>query len=230
MVLNLLIRTTNLQTAHSNLIRPYPIKTVDTKNLELVEIYKLLIGAIVPRPIAFVSTRSKSGITNVAPYSFFNGVSSNPPCLMFSVTRKPDGSKKNTLSNIEATKEFVVNIAGANLAEKVNLSAYPYGENESEFKKVGLTEVNSENINTPRVLEAPIQMECKLYKTLEIGSGDVGSSVIVVGEIIKLHFKDEVYKDGKIVLEKLNPLARLAGRNYAKGFEVFELERPKKID
>ena len=123
-----------------------------------------------------------------------------------------------------------VNIAGADLAEKVNLCAYPYEENESEFSKVGLTEIDSENINAPRVLEAPIQIECKLYKTLEIGNAGVGSSVVIVGEILKFHFKDEVYIDGKIVLEELKPLARLAGRNYAKDFKVFELERPKKID
>ena len=204
------------------------MKSLETKNLEVIEVYKLLIGAIVPRPIAFISTRSKSGISNLAPYSFFNGVSSSPPCLMFSATRKADGAKKDTLANIEETKEFVVNIADTKLAQQVNLSAYPYDFNESEFSKVGLDEIDSDEIKAPRVKQAPIQIECKLYNTLEIGNGEVGSSTIVVGEILKFHFQDEVLIDGKIVLEKLDPLARLSGRMYAKNFEEFEIERPKK--
>lgn len=188
--------------------------------------YKLLIGAVVPRPIALVSTVSREGVGNLAPFSFFNAISSDPPCLMISITRKSGGDKKDTLKNIEATGEFVVNTVSEWLIEPVNQCSaeYPYGV--SEMEKVGLTPEASLLVCPPRVKESPVQMECKLHKTLEVGDGNPGSAVIVVGEIVAMHVWDAAYSNGRILLEKIAPVARLAGTSYAKVAEPFSIPRP----
>jgi flavin reductase (DIM6/NTAB) family NADH-FMN oxidoreductase RutF len=189
--------------------------------------YRLLIGSIVPRPIAFVSTLSPAGIGNLAPFSFFNGVSSNPPAVMIAITRNPGGQKKDTLVNIETTKEFVVNSVNEWLVEPMNLCSanFPYGVDE--MKKVGLTPVPSQTVQPPRVKESAIQFECELYQTLEVGDGSEGSSTIVVGIIRMIHIFDQAYRDGKILLDELKPIARLAGTSYGKISGVFDLPRPK---
>ncbi|MGE0615948.1 MAG: flavin reductase family protein [Bacteriovoracia bacterium] len=200
---------------------------LDPKQLGGPAVYKIMIGAIVPRPIAWVSTISVEGVTNVAPFSFFNGVASNPPSLMFSITRKSDGGKKDSLRNIEATGEFVVNIAHEASARPLHETSaeYPYGV--SEFTRVGLTALPSRQVRAPGVAEAPIQLECRLHQKLEIGAGGPGSATIIVGEIIHIQASTDVYANGKIAIEKLRPIARLAGRSYTKLGEVFEQPAPE---
>lgn len=195
--------------------------------LDTTSIYKLLIGAIVPRPIAFVSTVSPEGVGNLAPFSFFNGVSSDPPCVMISITRKNNGEKKDTLRNIEATGEFVVNSVADWMVEPMNhcSAEYPYGV--SEMSQVGLTPVASSLVKPPRVAESPIHMECKLEKLVEIGEGKVGSATVVFGRILTMHVFDEAYAKGRILLEKIAPVSRLAGFGYGLTTETFEIPRPK---
>jgi len=201
--------------------------TLDPHELGTTANYKLLIGSIVPRPIAWISTLSADGKGNLAPFSFFNGVSSNPPCLMVAITRRKGGVKKDTLLNIEATREFVVNIVTESMAAPMNQTSadYPYGVDERI--EASLASEQSVRVKPPRVLGAPIQFECVLEKLLEIGEGDEGSSTIVVGRIVAVHVAENVYREGKILVEELKPLARLGGLAYGKTSGVFELPRPK---
>ncbi len=200
---------------------------IDPSSLSIPQIYNLLIDAIVPRPTAFVTTTNKKGQVNLAPFSYFNGVSTKPACLMISITHKRDGSKKDTLVNIEETCEFVVNSSNEWLAEPMVhcAAAYPYGVNEME--KVGLTAEPSKIVAPPRVKEAAVSMECKTYKTVLIGDGSAGSSTMVIGEIVLIHIAKEFYSNGRIDIEKYRPLARLGGASYGKITDVFDLMIPK---
>jgi flavin reductase (DIM6/NTAB) family NADH-FMN oxidoreductase RutF len=200
---------------------------LDLRTLDSTAAYKLLIGAIIPRPIAFVSTINSAGVGNLAPFSFFNGVCSAPPSLVFSITRKNDGTKKDTLRNIEENGQFVVNTVSESMAKPMNECSadYPYGVDE--MKKVGLTPLLSTLIRPARVKESPVQMECELIQTVEIGNGGVGSATLVIGKILKMHILTDAYESGKIKLEKIQPLARLAGASYGRIDGVFELPRPK---
>lgn len=203
------------------------MKTLDLTKLGVSDIYKLMIGAIVPRPIAFVSTVSQAGQGNLAPFSYFNAVSSNPPCIAFSITRKNDGSKKDTLINIEETGQFVVNSVAEWMAEPMNhcSAEYPYGVDE--MKKAGLTPVPSVRVKPPRVQESPIHMECEVYRLVEIGEAKLGAATLVIGQILMMHVLEKAYSDGKILIDEIKPLSRLAGLSYGKTREVFSLPRPK---
>ena len=199
---------------------------VDPEEIGVAERYKLLIGSIVPRPIAFVSTIDSQGQGNLAPFSFYNGVSSSPPCVVFSVSRKPDGSKKDTLLNIEQTKQFVINSANMWLAEPlVQCGAnYPHGVDEMQLS--GLTAVAAERVKPARVKESAISMECELYQLVEIGDGSPGSACLVIGRIILFHVAKQVYQLGKIDLSQLQPLSRLGGFAYGETSVAFELKVP----
>jgi flavin reductase (DIM6/NTAB) family NADH-FMN oxidoreductase RutF len=185
-----------------------------------------MVGSIVPRPIAFVSTQSESGEGNLAPFSFFNGVSSNPPCLMFSVTKKPDGSIKDTLRNILQIKQFVVNTVSEWMAEPMNHCSgeFPYGVNEME--KAGLTPIPSKFVKPPRCKEAAVQFECELERVVEVGDG-LGSGTIVVGRIVLIHIHPKVYSQGHVLIDQLQPISRLAGNSYGRVNEIFDIKRPK---
>lgn len=208
---------------------PSPVQemtSLDPDQIGPKSTYKFLIGAIVPRPIAFISTVSPEGIGNLAPFSFFNGVSSNPPAVMVAITRMSGGRKKDTLRNIEATGQFVVNSVNEWIVEPMNACSaeYPYGVDE--MQKVGLTALPSLKVRPLRVKESAIQMECELYKTLEVGEGAEGSSTIVVGRIVMMHVDSAAYKDGKVSLESIRPISRLAGLDYGRTSGVFSLTRP----
>ena len=205
---------------------PTPYRTFNFSKMPGTAIYHLMTSTIVPRPIAFVSTISPEGILNLAPFSFFNGVSSNPPCLVFSITRKPDGSKKDTLLNIEENGEFVVNSTHEWLAEKINQCSaeYPYGV--SELDKVGFTAAASTHIKPPRIQESLVHMECRLETFVPIGDGTLGSATLVVGRILEMHVAEQAFTNDRVDVLKLKPLARLGGSQWAKTSEVFEQKRP----
>jgi flavin reductase (DIM6/NTAB) family NADH-FMN oxidoreductase RutF len=223
---------TNIKTPIWQLNDPISSPVQEMISLDPVQIgqkaiYKILIGSIVPRPIAFISTMSPHGLVNLAPFSFFNGVSSNPPALMVAITRKSSGEKKDTLRNIESTRQFVVNSVNEWLVGPMNQCSaeYPYGVDE--MKKVGLTPLASISVQPPRVKEAGIQFECEYYDSLEVGDGSEGSSTIVVGKIVLVHIGSNMYEDGKIILEKFQPISRLGGLGYGRTTDTFELPRPK---
>lgn len=201
--------------------------TIDPSQISQQENYKLIIGSVLPRPIAFVSTVSPEGVPNLAPFSFFNAVCSKPPTLLFCPTyRGSDGVKKDTLVNIEATGEFVVNVVSESIVEAMNQTAaeYPYGV--SEFEQSGLTSTPSVVVKPPRVLESPVSMECKLQQIIPVGEGGVGSGFVVLGTIVQYHIRQDVYENGRIDVKKLAPVARLAGAAYCPVRDVFELPRP----
>jgi flavin reductase (DIM6/NTAB) family NADH-FMN oxidoreductase RutF len=199
---------------------------LDASKLSPPEIYRLMISAVVPRPIAWISTQSPDGKSNLAPFSFFNAVSSDPPCLMFAVTRKPDGSAKDTERNLELTGECVVNIASESFLDAMNQTSAPYDYGVSEFEKAGVATAPSRVVRAPRVRDAVVSMECKLYKTLQIGEPQVGGSLLVVVRIVHLHVVDGALKDGMVDFGKLNPLSRLGGQDYGVKIQALEKKRP----
>ncbi len=193
---------------------------------------RLILGGVVPRPIAWVSTLSETGEPNVAPFSFFNAVCYNPPTLLFCPgVRGVDGGRKDTYYNIRATKEYVINIATEELAEKMNITATDLPSEVDEFKLAGLTPAPSTVVKPPRVAESPLNFECKLQQIVDVGDGGIGSGWIIIGEVVHMHVADEVLlPDYKIDIHALKPIARLGGSQYARIHEVFEMKRlPAKL-
>ncbi|HEY9744844.1 MAG TPA: flavin reductase family protein [Oculatellaceae cyanobacterium] len=202
--------------------------TIDPTRISQQDNYKLLIGSILPRPIAFVSTQSPEGILNLAPFSFFNGVCSNPPTVLFCPTvRGSDGQKKDTLRNIEATREFVVNIVSEDIVRPMNETAAEVPFEVNEFELAGLTPAHSVVVKPPRVMESPVSLECQLQQVIYVGDGSIGSGSVVLGTVVQFHIREDLYRDGRIDTALLKPVARLAGSAYCPVRESFELQRPK---
>ena len=199
---------------------------LDFTTLPTREIYGWMIGTILPRPIAWVSTISSGGGTNLAPFSFFQGVTSNPPTLMFVPVNKHDGAKKDTVRNIEQVPEFVVNLVSFALAETMNATAalLPYGE--SEFEKFGIAAAPSERVRPPRVAAASVSFECTLDRIVQIGEGALAANV-VFGRILLMHVSDAVLdSSGRPDAGKLDLIGRLGGEAYTRTTERFSLKRP----
>ena len=198
----------------------------DPNKIPFQETHKLMIGSIVPRPIAFVSTLSKDGKNNVAPFSYFNGVCSKPPTIMFAPARRGwDGEEKDTLINIRDTEEFVVNIVSEPFAEKMVMCSTDFDSDVDEFIESDLTPVPSQKIAPSRVGEAKVSFECKLNQIVEIGDGTAGSGFVVIGSIVLFHIDDDVYDNGRILLNKLQPLGRLAGNWYTRTTDILKIIR-----
>jgi len=203
----------------------------DPNEIPFQETHKLMIGSIVPRPIAFVSTQSKNGKNNVAPFSYFNGVCSKPPTIMFAPARRGwDGEEKDTLINIQDTEEFVVNIVSESFAEKMVMCATDFDSDVDEFEISGLNTADSQKINPPRVEEAKISFECKLNQIVEIGDGSAGSGFVVIGTIVLFHIDDDIYDNGRILLNQLEPLGRIAGNWYTRITDTLKIVRKVKPD
>lgn len=199
---------------------------IDLSNNTERENYKLLIGSVIPRPIAFVTTLSEGDILNGAPFSYFNIVSSNPPMISLSIQRSA-GRQKDTARNIIENKEFVVHIVDEQNVEKVNMTAANLPTSQSEVQLAGLTPVESLKVSVPGVKEAKIRMECVLEHSLELGdSGSVGTDFII-GRVVQFHIENEIYENGRIDPKGLAAVSRLAGADYAKIGEIFELKRPE---
>jgi flavin reductase (DIM6/NTAB) family NADH-FMN oxidoreductase RutF len=199
---------------------------IDPSEQSAKDNYKLLIGAVLPRPIALVATISKSGIPNLAPFSFFTAITAKPPTICFAPALKGKlAEKKDTLANIEATREFVVNIVSEEIAEQMNETATDFPSDYDEFKHAGLTPQPSTKISAPRVKESPINMECILHKIIYIGDGSPGSGALVIGEVVQYHIADNLYQEGRIDTGLLKPVGRLAGMEYTTLGKRFIIER-----
>lgn len=187
------------------------------------DVHKLLIGAVVPRPIAWVSSISADGVPNLAPFSYFTIASSDPPRLLFCPVARADGSPKDTLRNIAHTGECVIHLVGETLAEAMNQTSgdYPYGS--SEFEQIALPTTFSHRVTPPRLEAAPVAFECEVEKIVQL---DAGTAVVIV-RVLLAHIHDDVYRDGYIALDALQPIARLAGNDYARITETFALKRPR---
>lgn len=197
---------------------------IDPQTAPQQSIYKLLIGCVVPRPIAWVSSLSDDGIPNLAPFSFFMAVCNDPPTLAFSSGRRA-GAKKDTVRNIEHTQDFVVNLVDDALAEQMNLTSGEYPPEVDEFACTGLTAAPGVKVRAPRVAEAPINLECRVVQILPVGHGPHN---LVLGEIVQFHIRDDLYNPttGRIDMYTLHPVGRLAGELYTHVHDIFEMKRP----
>jgi flavin reductase (DIM6/NTAB) family NADH-FMN oxidoreductase RutF len=198
---------------------------VDPASEDYRNIYKLMIGAIVPRPIAFVSTVDCKGLLNLAPFSFFTAISANPPVICFSPMIRGTSSCKDTLNNIEATREFVVNIVSEEIAEKMNITSAEFPPEVDEFAASGLTPVPSETVKPPRVKESRVSMECKLVQVIHVSKKPLGGS-IVLGEVLRFHVDDTIVDNFKIDPDKLNAIGRMGGPTYTRTSDRFDMIRP----
>jgi flavin reductase (DIM6/NTAB) family NADH-FMN oxidoreductase RutF len=198
---------------------------IDPKGHDYNNIYKLLIGSIVPRPIAFVSTLSATGVGNLAPFSFFTAVCSNPPTVLFSTVIRRDGTHKDTFANVESTKEFVLNIVSEGIAEQMNICSADFPPNVDEFTVSGLTPVKSDLVAPPRVKESAISMECRLTQTIRVGSGP-GGGCVVMGEVLRFHIADTLFEDFRINPDLLQAIGRMGGPSYTRTRDRFDLPRP----
>jgi flavin reductase (DIM6/NTAB) family NADH-FMN oxidoreductase RutF len=200
---------------------------VAADSLPWTTVYKILIGSVVPRPIGWISTLDEDGRRNLAPFSFFNAVSARPPHVVFSpMIRETDAGVKDTLRNLQATGEFVVNIVTEPLAQAMNVSSTEFPHEVDEFAAAGLTAVPSAAVRPPRVGESPVHFEGRVAHLLPLGEGP-GAATLVVGRIVHLHVDPSVLLDGdKIDLDRLQPIGRLAGAGYCRVTDRFEMKRP----
>ena len=204
---------------------------IDPADHPFQDTHKLMIGSILPRPIAFVSTISSEGKHNVAPFSYFNGVCSKPPTIMFAPARRGwDGEEKDTLINIRDTNEFVVNIVSESFGKQMVMCSTDFEADVNEFDVSGLTAVESQKITPHRVGESKISFECTLNQIVEIGDGTAGSGFLVIGTIVLFHIDDDIYDNGRILIDKLEPLGRLAGNWYMRTTDTLKIVRKIKPD
>ena len=193
---------------------------IDPQQLGAADLYRFMIGAIVPRPIAWVSTRGGSG-TNLAPFSYFTAISSDPPLVGFSIFER-EGDPKDTLRNLRETGDWVVNVVSEPLLEAMVTSAGDWPRGVSEFEMAGLAEVASERVSAPGVARAAIRLECRLVREVPLGA-----NVFVIGEIVLAHADDAVMVDGRVDPERLAPIGRLGGELFAPLREVRKVPRPR---
>jgi flavin reductase (DIM6/NTAB) family NADH-FMN oxidoreductase RutF len=201
---------------------------IDPKNLDWREAHNLLTSVVVPRPIAFVSTIGKDNVFNVAPFSLFTGICHTPMVVGFSIGRKRDGEKKDTLVNIESSGDFVINIVTEDLAEAMNQASKNYPSSVDEFKEVGLMTASANMVKPPLVADSPVNMECRLVQMLEFGNTPRYNS-FVIGEVLCIHIKDEFYANGQIQAAQLKTIGRLGGPGgalYCRITDIFEMKRP----
>lgn len=205
------------------------MKSFEAKNLSIPEIHKYLLGAISPRPIAFVSTVDKEGQVNLSPFSFFNVFSANPPILIFSPARRGrDGSTKHTLENLWTHPEAVVNIVSYKMVQQMSLASTEYAKGINEFVKAGFTPLKSEKVSPPRVAESPAQFECKVNEIIPLGTKG-GAGNLVIAEVLMLHLQADIFgENGLIDPQKLDAVGRLGGDWYCRtsGQATFEVEKP----
>ena len=196
---------------------------LELAQLPPVERYKLLIGLVIPRPIAWVSTWSEGGVANCAPFSFFNVISEDPPLCILSFNWRSDGTIKHSLKNIRRTEEFVVNLADEGTANAMHLSSTELPEGESEFAKYGLTPVPAKRVRHPRIAEAAASLECRVERRIKFGP----EREMVVGEILLIHAREGIIDPvTKRVSEELyRPVGRLFGSRYCTTRDRFNLPR-----
>ena len=199
---------------------------IDVSKTPVIDVYQALVGVVTPRPIAWVTTLSPNGMVNLAPFSFFNAFGANPPVVVFSPTLKRDGTKKDTLRNIEASGEFVINASVASLAEKVNVTSRELPADESEVTLAGLHTTPSTKVKPPRVTESPAALECRVMQIIPVGNGPVSANLII-GEILSFYISDDVLDEhGKVDPHKMQIVARLGGDYWCRTTDLFQQPRP----
>ncbi len=204
-------------------------KTINSKDIKLKDVYNLIISGVSPRPIAFVASKDSSGNHNLAPFSYFNAFGSNPPIIGFSPANSgKTGEQKDTLLNIQDTKQFTVSIVNHNMVEQMSLASCNYEREIDEFVKSGFSKKESSLVSVPGVLESPFIMECEVYNIIELG-GKPGSGNLILGEVVCFHVcEDALDSNGQISPTKLDPVARLGYNYYSRPKNsLFEVFKPK---
>ena len=203
--------------------------TIDTTETKNPKLHHYLLGSVGPRPICFASTIDKDGNRNLAPFSFFNVFSSNPPIAVFSPARSGrTGQQKDTYNNVKEVPEVVINIVDYSMVHQMSLASSPYNPNEDEFVKSGLTAVESEVVKPWRVKESPVQMECKVNEVIELGEGG-GAGNLIVCEILKIHIAESILDENQAIdQKKIDLVARMGGDWYCRADEnsMFEIKKP----
>jgi len=190
------------------------------------DIYRLMVGAVVPRPIAFVSSMDERGVLNLAPFSYFSAVCSKPPTVLFCpAVRTSSGATKDTLRNIQATKEFVINIVSEEIASEMNACSAEVAPEVDEFVLSGLTPLGSAVVRVARVAESPVQMECTLREVITI-SDQPGGGSIVIGNVVRFHVREDIIDNFRIDPDKLQAVGRMGGPTYCRTLDRFDLQRP----
>ncbi len=203
------------------------MRVLDPAQIEANDMYRLMIGIVVPRPIAFVSSLDAAGVRNLAPFSYFTVCSNRPPVVCFTTAvRAEPRPYKDTLRNVEATGEFVVNIVSEEFAEKMNMTSAEVPADVDEFVLSGLTPLPSELVKPPRVAESKVHMECRLRQILRV-SDQPGGGILVLGEVLRFHVQDSLLDGYKIDPDKLNAIGRMGGPTYVRTRDRFIMERPK---
>jgi len=199
---------------------------IDVSSGDVLAVYRALVGVVAPRPIAWVTTLDGEGRVNLAPFSFFNAFGANPPVVVFSPTLRRDGSKKDTLLNLEVVPEFVLNAAVQDLAEQVNATSTELPRGQSEAEYAGLTLKPATRVRPPRIAESPVHLECLVRQIMPIGTGPIAAN-LVIGEVVLIHIEDAVLDShGQIDPRKLRTIARLGGNYYCRSTDLFEMDRP----
>jgi len=198
-------------------------KTFDLSDVESRDRYKLLTGLVVPRPIGWIGTRRDNGTYNLAPFSFFNVVSTNPPTVLFSGGRHPD-RPKDSVALAEETGEFTVNIVSEDVAAAMSVTSGSFGVDEDEFAIAGLTAVVGNRVDAPMVAEAPANLECKVVEVIHLGQE--GQSRLVIGEVLAVHVREDALDGTRIDTDVIRAIGRLAGNAYITSRERFEITRP----
>lgn len=203
--------------------------SIEPKELSVPQVHHLLLGAVGPRPIAFASTIDKDGNPNLAPFSFFNVFSANPPVLIFSPARSGrTNTTKDTFENVKEVRECVINIVNYSIVEQMSLSSSPYQKGVNEFTKSGLTPIESDLVKPFRVKESPVQFECKVNEIIELGS-EGGAGNLIICEVLKIHVQEEILNEDKnIDQHKIDLVARMGGNWYCRANEsaMFEITKP----
>ena len=202
---------------------------INPKDISAPKMHSYLLGAVIPRPIAFASTIDKEGHVNLSPFSFFNCFSTNPPILVFSPSRRGrDNTTKHTLENVKAVPEVAINLLNYNMVQQASLTSCEYPKDVNEFVKAGLTEVSSILIRPPRVGESPVAMECKVNQVIELGQNG-GAGSLVICEVLLMHINKEILDEQKrIDPRKMDAVARMGGDYYlrAQGDNIFTVPKP----
>jgi flavin reductase (DIM6/NTAB) family NADH-FMN oxidoreductase RutF len=199
---------------------------IDVSKADVVSVYQALVGVVSPRPIAWVTTVDAQGRVNLAPFSFFNAFGANPPVVVFSPTNRRDGSKKDTLLNLEAVPEFVLNAAVEDLAGPMNATSkeLPRGQSEADYAELALAP--STKVRPPRVAPSPVHLECRVRQIVPVGEGAIAAN-LVIGEVLLIHIDEAVLDpSGRVDPRKLRTIARLGGNFYCRSTDLFEMERP----
>lgn len=203
--------------------------SIDPTTLPIPKLHGYLLGAIGPRPIAFASTIDGNGVPNLAPFSFFNVFSANPPIMVFSPARSGrTNTTKDTYNNVKNHPECVINVVTHDIVHQMSLASSPYSPGIDEFEKAGFTKLESEVVKPFRVAESPVQFECKVNEVIELGQ-EGGAGNLVIAEVVKIHINENVLdEDGKIDQRKIDLVARMGGNWYchAAGDALFEISKP----